>query len=436
MPFTTQTTVLILKNAMRTRESPLSTRLLIGRRATGKIDKDAFILWLYGPAGAGKTAIARKVAELLAEDGLLLASFLFFRSDTKRNTVTPLVANIAYCTTCVIRGARDPINDAIEADPLILSYSIEAQLTKLFFEPLQLLVDQGHFFYMQFPSLVLIDGLDECMDKDAQTTLIKFLSSAVVRYRLPLKFLIASRPEPHIKSAIGLSNVQSITSHLELNNDFAPDKDIRRFLTDKFHEIKTCHELRSKIPPSWPSGHQIGALVYKASGQFIFASLAMRFINSACESPKRQLDIILGLRPPINHNLPFAELDTLYKFILSCTKNVDLVLRILGVYDVLLADGIPDPITKTEDVLCLEDDDARIYLSPLSSLLELRERGGHCRIAFHHSSFMDFLHSQERSEDYYVDHQTSYALITQWVLRAFTSNGTCPQSTVNSVLFE
>ena len=120
----------------------------------------------------------------------------------------------------------------------------------------------------------------------------------------------------------------------------------------------------------------------------------MRFINSACESPKRQLDIILGLRPPINHKLPFAELNTLYKFILSCTKNVDLVLRILGVYDVLIADGIRDPITKTEDVLCLEDDDARIYLSPLSSLLELRKRGGHCRIAFHHPSFMDFnLHS-------------------------------------------
>ena len=60
--------------------------------ATGKIDTNAFILWLYGPAGAGKTAIARKVAELFAGHKLLLASFLFFRSDSKRNTMKPLVA--------------------------------------------------------------------------------------------------------------------------------------------------------------------------------------------------------------------------------------------------------------------------------------------------------------------------------------------------------
>src|SRR6266568_8002150 len=54
--------------------------------ATGTMDTDTFILWLYGPAGAGKTAIARKVAELFAEHALLLASFLFFRSDANRNT--------------------------------------------------------------------------------------------------------------------------------------------------------------------------------------------------------------------------------------------------------------------------------------------------------------------------------------------------------------
>ena len=50
----------------------------------------------------------------------------------------------------------------------------------------------------------------------------------------------------------------------------------------------------------------------------------------------RQLDIVLELRPPINHHHPFAELDTLYTHILTCTESLDLVLRILGLYDVLL----------------------------------------------------------------------------------------------------
>ena len=248
---------------------------------------------------------------------------------------------------------------------------------------------------------------------------------------LPLKFLIVSRPEAHIKSAVSLVNERSTVSHLELNDDFLPDVDIRRFLTDKFRDIKKCHPFCSGIPPGWPSEQQINTLIRKASGQFIYASLAIRFTNSPFESPMRQLDIVLELRPPINHDLPFAELDTLYRYILSCTNNVDLALRILGVYGVLRAKGIRDPITITEGVLSLEDGDIRIYLSPFNSLLELRERGDHRLIHFRHSSFMDFLHSQERSGGYYVDDRTSYAHITQWILQTFTSNGMCLQCTLN-----
>ena len=113
---------------------------------TGPSDTNAtFMLWLYGPAGAGKTAIVRRVAEIFANHGLLLASFLFFRSDPKRNTVKSLVANIAYRAAFVIPGAHELINAVIEADPLILSYSVEMQLKKLVFEPLRLFVDQGYF---------------------------------------------------------------------------------------------------------------------------------------------------------------------------------------------------------------------------------------------------------------------------------------------------
>ena len=104
--------------------------------ATGMFDTHTFILWFYGPAGASKTAIAQNVTELFAEHGLLLASFLFFCSDHTRNTMKALIANITYCIAFLIPGAHELINTVIEADPLILSYSIEVQLTKLVFEPL------------------------------------------------------------------------------------------------------------------------------------------------------------------------------------------------------------------------------------------------------------------------------------------------------------
>jgi hypothetical protein len=396
------------------------------------IDTDAFMLWLYGPAGAGKTAIARKVAEIFAEQGLLLASFLFFRSDPKRNTMKSLVANIAYRIAFVIPGAREPINTAIEADPLILSYSVEVQLTKLIFEPLRLLVDQNYFLDHPFPPLVLIDGLDECLDQHAQTNLIQLFSSSVARYQLPLKFLLVSRPEAHIKSAVALASEQSTISRLELNNDFLPDEDIHRFLTDTFHEIKTCHPFRSGISSFWPSKQQIDTLICKASGQFIYASLAVRFINSTCDSPMRQLDIVLGLRPPINHDLPFAELDTLYRFILSCTKNLDLVLCILGLNYVLTHRDIALDYASEiiEQVLHLEVGDVCIYLSPLNSLLKLEEFHGDHIIRFHHSSFMDFLDTPERSTDYCIDAQKSCFLLVQQTLQAFTCQSMCLQFSV------
>ena len=394
--------------------------------ANGEID--TFLLWLYGPAGAGKTAIARRIAEIFAGHGLLLASFLFFRSDPKRNSMKPLVANIAYRATSVIPGFREPINTVIEADPLILSYSIEMQLKKLLFEPLRFLVDQGYFSNHLFPRLIVIDGLDECLDTNSQTNLIQLLSSSVAQYQLPLKFLLVSRPESHIKSAVAIASEESTISHLELNNDFLPDEDIRRFLTDKFREIKRCHPFRY-IPSLWPSEQQMDTLIRKASGQFIYASLAVRFINSTGNSPMRQLDIVLELRPPINQDLPFADLDALYTYILSGTKSPDLVLRILGLYDILFT--IEDDVESwshvefVEFVLGLEDRDVCIYLSPLNSLLKVQPED-YPQIFFHHSSFMDFLRSRERSRDYCIDVQKSHFLIAQKTLQLFSSNSMCP----------
>jgi hypothetical protein len=143
----------------------------------------------------------------------------------------------------------------------------------------------------------------------------------------------------------------------------------------------------------------------------------------------RQLDIVLELRPPINHDLPFAELDTLYTFILSCTNDSSLVLHILGVYDVVIE--FDDQAVKiVEFVLGLEDRDICIYLGPLSSLLEVEDG----QIFFHHSSFMDFLCSPEQSKSYYVNPGLSRSLVAQWILESFPSIGMFPQSSVDSVL--
>jgi sigma54-dependent transcription regulator len=44
-----------------------------------------FMMWLFGPAGAGKSAIAKRIAELAAEKGLLIGTFFFSRTSSTRN---------------------------------------------------------------------------------------------------------------------------------------------------------------------------------------------------------------------------------------------------------------------------------------------------------------------------------------------------------------
>lgn len=124
---------------------------------------------------------------------------------------------------------------------------------------------------------------------------------------------------------------QSTISHLKLNDDYVTNIDIpsRHFLIQEFHEIKMFYPFHSQIPSTRPTEHQIDTPVRKASSQFIYTCLSVSFIDSAC--PTLHLDIILELRPPINHDLPFAELNTLYTLIFSRAKNLDLFLQILGV---------------------------------------------------------------------------------------------------------
>jgi len=47
---------------------------------TGRFDDEALIMWLYGAAGAGKSAIAHTLAEICDKDGWLRATFFFWKT--------------------------------------------------------------------------------------------------------------------------------------------------------------------------------------------------------------------------------------------------------------------------------------------------------------------------------------------------------------------
>ena len=165
-------------------------------------DLHSFIMWLYGSAGVGKSAIVQTIAEMCEEEMILLASFFFSRTDPSRNSVQPLIATIAYQITLNIPDVQNSILRVIERDPLIFSKSLVVQFKSLIVEPLQHLVEAGFFNEPNSRRLVIIDGLDECFNPNVQRNILEVLTNAHRQHRLPLLFLFASRPEEHISHAL------------------------------------------------------------------------------------------------------------------------------------------------------------------------------------------------------------------------------------------
>jgi len=229
------------------------------------------LLWLYGAAGAGKSAIAHSLAEICEKYGCLLATFFFWKTAAERSNITRVIATIAYQIARAIPTSRPQIEAAVDADPMIFQQSVDTQLAKLIIEPLRHLHSTG-FDFKDSPFVIIIDGLDECQGTDIQSGLVKSLAAAFRDSPLRIRILIASRPEVYLQSTFNSSSLRPHLSHLALSDEYSPDEDIYRFLEDSFDKIRCEHSLASYIPSPWPSPEVLRDLTRKSSGQFIFAS--------------------------------------------------------------------------------------------------------------------------------------------------------------------
>ena len=126
--------------------------------------KVALFLWLYGPAGAGKSAIAQTIAELLEELGLLAAAFFFSRNAAGRNDKTRFVPTLVYQLIKSIPEIRAHVLKAVEQDPALFSCSIQAQIQALIIKPLNAVANDSRLApaLLSRPRLIILDGLDEC----------------------------------------------------------------------------------------------------------------------------------------------------------------------------------------------------------------------------------------------------------------------------------
>ncbi|KAJ7686144.1 hypothetical protein B0H14DRAFT_909321, partial [Mycena olivaceomarginata] len=228
------------------------------------------VLWLYGPAGAGKSAIAQSFCQDLEVADRLWASFFFKRGDPSRGSATKLFSTIAY-QLALQKNCTDldrVISLTVENNPSILDRSLSLQLQQLIVEPCRQ-ISPNH------PVVIVIDGLDECDGQIIQQEILSSIGDAIHDKYLALRILIASRPEVHICDIFMRPCLNRRHCPLNIQQSF---QDVRKYLVDEFRRIHTEHnETMKAVPRPWPAAEVVDKLVKKSSGYFIYASTVIKF---------------------------------------------------------------------------------------------------------------------------------------------------------------
>ncbi|KJA20948.1 hypothetical protein HYPSUDRAFT_216637, partial [Hypholoma sublateritium FD-334 SS-4] len=365
----------------------------------GNVPRETWIAWLNGAAGAGKSAICQSIAERCILHGILVASFFFFRTDSTRNTIDPLIATLAYQIIQLLPETKKNIVEAIESNPLIFKQSFEAQLDTLIVRSLRLLQLSDPALKL----LLIIDGVDECNGADTQTNLIHTMAKILRAKNLPFIVLFGSRRENQLVMAFNPRDMKGILMQLRLDDNYHAEEDIIRFLNDSFDKIKETHPFGKRLSTDWPLPDHVEKIVNKASGQFIYASVVIDFLSAPIYNPSIQLEIVCGLRPS-GRLTPFSQLDALYCHIFAQVEDILATLNVLA-YLIFSYSRRVDVVARFFDY---EDANVLSILAPLASVI-------HCEfihyefgldayeITFRHASLVDFLCDQGRSGEYCIN---------------------------------
>ncbi|KAJ7800055.1 hypothetical protein B0H14DRAFT_2387619, partial [Mycena olivaceomarginata] len=372
--------------------------------------------WLHGPAGAGKSAVMHTLCRLLRDAGHLGGSFFFKRGHLTCGNAKVLFATLAYQLAHHQPALKSLILRSIEVDPSIVGRGMDVQLRTMIVEPCTLFQDAA-------PSILLIDGLDECEGHHIQQEILRLIGSTanVPHFRI----LVASRPEPHIRETFEEESLHGLFGSTNVEQSF---DDVRTYLRDGFLRIhRKHHTTMGNIPTPWPSSQILEMLVTKSSGYFIYASTVIKFVDDEYSRPPDQLEIIQNLFPHDSES-PFKSLDQLYLEILSKVPH-RYRSHLCDILSVIMNYPRPEEITvrEIEELLCLKPGDTSLILRPLHSVLKFASEGGNHRIQLHHASFGDFLNSHERSSTFHVGSPQHRVKLACSILKALAYNHDNPQ---------
>ncbi|KAJ3567096.1 hypothetical protein NP233_g6587 [Leucocoprinus birnbaumii] len=345
--------------------------------AAGNSDHEKPVLWMHGPFGVGKSAVAQ----------------------TNRSNPRQVFTSIAYQIATQCKAYAIVIDTRIREDPALTTKSLATQFEELLVIPLcQIDVTKEDFD----GRVVIIDGLDECRGVSEQREIIKIIAASARMRTTPFRWLITSRPEEPIIRTMHSPSVSPIISCIELPVSREIDHEILIYLIDEFEKIREHNGLAE----TWPPEDTLALLVERADGLWIYASTITRFVNDDNSlGPEHQLRLVLEFTLNVSRvagmGNPLAEMDVLYTLIM---QQIPPTIRVT-LQKILLIQSMdivyyPRHIASS---LRLSVEQFRRCCAAVHSVMRLSDSAkptlDEMRLQFYHASFLEFLTDPRRSQD-------------------------------------
>jgi hypothetical protein len=273
-------------------------------------DDGPSVYWLRGLAGTGKTTIARSVADLAEQQGLLGGSFFFSRTDIARQRVGAVLPTIAYQMAKWRPNLRQPLCAAINSEKEISECTMQEQVRCLFVRAL------SHTTAPVPRALLVVDALDECnkIDDCEGGALVPLLVECLHQLPFSLKLFITSRDEPSIRRMVDSLPAQYSMRKAALHID------IEEKIVNADIELYLYQKLRSISPDehAWPPAAAIKELTHRASGLFVYAVTIVKYIrsDSIVVTPAALLNEVLSTSR-MDGQSRYGDLDSLYLKVLD-----------------------------------------------------------------------------------------------------------------------
>ncbi|RXW22602.1 hypothetical protein EST38_g3234 [Candolleomyces aberdarensis] len=359
------------------------------------------VRWMHGYVGSGKSSISQEVCDRSEREDRPVISFFFFRNAGDRGRIWRLATTLASQMASVIPQAEPFIREAVQANPALLmqdegGVSLQARMQCLVYAPFKAVVRKKKRVraLTQGPFLIVLDGLDECENKDeVQEFIDGMLEFFNENPLIPLRVFITSRVEQHIQSRLNVPAVK-----LDNLADHCSNDDIATFLDTLFEDgCRRNPVVRAYVQQhgEWPTQSDRRKLVEHIGGSFIFASVVFKFImatNTEANDPPTPMD-----RLPLTLEMN-PGLDGLYTQTLARSKHLPHFPDIVSTIALL---GAPLPTSGIAELLGIHTYEVVNALMNLQAIIQVPGTDS-IPVTFCHTSLRDFLTSPSRSGGYFA----------------------------------